>query len=440
MRRALVRESFDAESLLSRLAAGERFGQAPLLNLLRELADRLDDAHRRGAIHGTITPADVVFDEAGEASLTGFGRDTTPDPMRKSPYAPVELYAPVHPQGPWTDIYSLAAVLWHAVTGEAPAEVLVRKGETTLERLEPSGFDPLFLRAVDAALEIAPQRRPQTLEAWLGLFPVAPAATGARPEPASIAPPVEPGSVEVATATAAEPALRLQGFERYAAGAALAVFSMAALLVAPIDDPAPRVAVPPPSVESRPPAAVPRPVPRTSAPATVAVPVPAAAPPPAPVTQLPSPPPKVEAEPVTRETKAAAPPPRATEPPRQARAPAPEIVPPPVIDDPPADVRAASPRELLARSDRMLRDLFRDYDRLRADVRRSYRNDDVPQRVKERAYDESLRIHDDLLRLRSQRNRLARTDGVDAAQRRYWEIEKSAARIDARMDDLRRSI
>lgn len=41
-------------------------------------------------------------------------------------YAPVELYVRTGQQGPWTDIYSLAAVPYLAVVGENPPDALTR--------------------------------------------------------------------------------------------------------------------------------------------------------------------------------------------------------------------------------------------------------------------------------------------------------------------------
>ncbi len=493
MGRALVRDAAAPESLLSRLEGGERFGQAQLVNLLRQLIEELDEAHRRGRIHGTITPADILFDAAGEVSLAGFGRDTTPDPVREKPYAPVELYVPVHPQGPWTDVYSLGAVLWHAVTGAPPAEVLLRKGDATLEALAPAGFDPDFLRAVDAAMTIAPQRRPQTLAAWLAMFPAPPGATVSRLS-APAAAPSFPLHLEAQFYVPARPEIRRGPLFTIATVDGVAAYDLPVVerTDAPEPEAAPPKAAPPPApvaVAVAPPVAPTRRWGRYAAVAAgvalaggIALLAERPAPPPAPasvpVAKIPAP---LAPEASRPEVLPAQPTPTTVEPPTASKpsipegiavapAPAPAVkptvskssatkpaakAPPPApvgtaeverqpsarpIEEPAPGLEGATPRMLLARADRRLRDLFGDYDRLRSAVSRSYGSRRLSQAAKERAYDASMRLHDDLLDLRRLRNKLARTDNARLANRRYDEFERSAARIDARMADVRRSI
>ena len=187
--------------LAQRLEAGEKFDEASLWAIFGPVIEALALVHMSGGRHGSITPADILIGPDGTPVLVGFGSAPVQlDDGTVSPYMPIEQYVPVHPQGPWTDIYALGAVLHHCIAGQPPAEVLGRKhGAPGLAAKSRPGFSETFLAAVDAALAIAPQQRPQSIEQWLALFaaPATPMETEAEahPEPAAPEPAPAPESV-----------------------------------------------------------------------------------------------------------------------------------------------------------------------------------------------------------------------------------------------------
>ena len=60
-------------SLKQLIAQKGRLAPAEALSILRQLASALDYAHSKGLIHRDVKPANVMFNEQGQAVLTDFG-------------------------------------------------------------------------------------------------------------------------------------------------------------------------------------------------------------------------------------------------------------------------------------------------------------------------------------------------------------------------------
>ena len=72
-------------------------------------------------------------------------------------------------QGPWTDIYGLAATIYHAITGRIPPSAVERIMQDVyqpLSDLRPSGYAPGILAAIDAAMAVRAEDRPQSIAEW----------------------------------------------------------------------------------------------------------------------------------------------------------------------------------------------------------------------------------------------------------------------------------
>jgi hypothetical protein len=116
-----------------------------------------------------------ILIDFGAARLAIGGRTQTLTSILTPQYAPIEQYAMDGKQGPWSDIYSAAAVLHHAVAGEPPPEAASRvHGDPyrPLAKTQADRFDLPFLAAIDKALAFAPDERPQTVQDWRALFGV----------------------------------------------------------------------------------------------------------------------------------------------------------------------------------------------------------------------------------------------------------------------------
>jgi hypothetical protein len=87
-------------------------------------------------------------------------------------YAAVEQFTAAT-QGPWTDIYGLAATLHFAITGNAPPNAVDRMLDDSyipLSQVAPPLIAPRIRAAIDAGLAVLPADRPQSIAAWRPMF------------------------------------------------------------------------------------------------------------------------------------------------------------------------------------------------------------------------------------------------------------------------------
>ncbi len=128
----LVMHFVEGESLAGRI---EREGALPedqVLIWAGQLLDALAYCHSQGVIHRDIKPQNVIIRPDGRAVLVDFGLVKLWDPhdprtrtamrgMGTPEYAPPEQYGtrPGHTD-PRSDLYSLGATIYHALTGQSP--------------------------------------------------------------------------------------------------------------------------------------------------------------------------------------------------------------------------------------------------------------------------------------------------------------------------------
>ena len=148
--------------------------EATLRAWLRPLLDALDEMHAAHCYHRDIAPDNILLTSTGPLLLDfGAARRVIGDlthaltVVLKPGYAPIEQYGEVAAmaQGPWTDFYALASVVRFAITGRVPPSSVERLLDDRLEPLATCAagrYSPRFLSAIDAALAVRPQDRPQT--------------------------------------------------------------------------------------------------------------------------------------------------------------------------------------------------------------------------------------------------------------------------------------
>lgn len=178
----MVMEFEDGSSVAQLLRqSGRRLQPDEVRRLVEGLLSGLGAVHAQGFLHRDIKPSNVIIRRDGVPVLIDFGaarqamggRTRTLTGILTPQYAPIEQYALDGKQGPWSDIYSAAAVLHHAIAGFPPPEAAGRVGTDPYRPLavtQADRFDGTLLAAVDHGLAFAPEERPQTIEAWRAMF------------------------------------------------------------------------------------------------------------------------------------------------------------------------------------------------------------------------------------------------------------------------------
>ncbi|RME71087.1 MAG: serine/threonine protein kinase, partial [Planctomycetota bacterium] len=151
-----------------------------LLEIARKIALALDHAHRRGIVHRDMKPGNVMIDAEGEPQILDFGlaKDLTNQSVLSTDgsiigtpaYMPPEQAQPgLQPVDRRSDVYSLGALMHHALSGEPPFQgdsmvaTIVKVLTQDPPPLDKLAGVPRDVEAiVDKAMEKDPRRRYQT--------------------------------------------------------------------------------------------------------------------------------------------------------------------------------------------------------------------------------------------------------------------------------------
>ena len=140
-----VMEYVDGENLKSYVRGhGGRITMEKACELLMPVMAALDAVHAKGIVHRDIAPDNILIGRGETAKLIDFGaarystgeKTKSLDIIRKEGFSPKEQYLRRGRQGPFTDVYSLAATIYYAITGKVPPDAISRMEEDEL--LEPS--------------------------------------------------------------------------------------------------------------------------------------------------------------------------------------------------------------------------------------------------------------------------------------------------------------
>jgi eukaryotic-like serine/threonine-protein kinase len=180
----LVMEFVEGQSLEDRIKQHNRLSETEVLDYAYQLLDALAYCHSQHIVHRDIKPQNIMLRSTGvadvvEAVLVDFGLVKLWDPHNPQTevairgagtpgYAPPEQYGGLGQHtGPFSDLYSLGATLYHALSGQSPPTVPERASDFgALQPLTALRGDVSVRTAnvIEHAMALAPEQRFRTAE------------------------------------------------------------------------------------------------------------------------------------------------------------------------------------------------------------------------------------------------------------------------------------
>ena len=162
--------------------------EAWLRKVLWSVLSALRVLHGGQTLHRDISPDNIFLQDVGPPVLLDLGaarhaingQEQKLTAVLKVNYAPIEQYADADnelTQGPWSDLYSLAAVVHGCLCNDTPLPATLRsirdrmvpfsRVAKTVQKQFGVAYSPAFVAAVSQALSLRPADRPQSIDAFL---------------------------------------------------------------------------------------------------------------------------------------------------------------------------------------------------------------------------------------------------------------------------------
>lgn len=158
---------------------GGRLHMTETLNIMRPVIEILLLLHQNGIIHKDISPENIQIVDNRIIKLIDLGAASIytqnvqkPFFVLKKGYSPIELYSQGGAQGPWTDIYELAATIYTCLVGTPPPEATERRINDKIVPPSQLGvkIQPVREKSLLKALSVYPKDRYDNIAAFQQMF------------------------------------------------------------------------------------------------------------------------------------------------------------------------------------------------------------------------------------------------------------------------------
>lgn len=146
-----------------------------IVSIFNALLMGIEVIHQKGMVHLDIKPANILIRPDYDPLLLDFGAIRAFPKSKRSQqtkvltngFSPAEQYSSTASIGPWTDVYAVGASMRCCLDGKIPVPAPERVNKDTLipaVKVHKKKFPEYLLKAVDWAMEIEPENRPQSVK------------------------------------------------------------------------------------------------------------------------------------------------------------------------------------------------------------------------------------------------------------------------------------
>lgn len=168
----IVMEYVDGKTLMSVLREQGPMTWDQAKEIFLPAISAMEEVHQAGTVHRDISPDNLMMTkkgvrilDLGAAKDLGINNGTSSALVVKGGFSPLEQYAHQGGSGPWTDVYAMAATIYHCLTGVIPPSALDRSQEDTMDwaLLKANGVPNHVITALQNAMKITARERTQSM-------------------------------------------------------------------------------------------------------------------------------------------------------------------------------------------------------------------------------------------------------------------------------------